>query len=110
MQELKTYLELSESVKNDRALMDLIETYEKESAELVRLIQNENYDAHEAIRLTNDVEFLSQTISQHPLYIQFLEAKSRLEKALRNKAAMTMTCDCNCSTCASKCDQNENKE
>ena len=56
MHELKTYLELSEKVKADKALMDLIDAYQSETKQLMDLLQNPDYDAQEAIRLTNDVD------------------------------------------------------
>ncbi len=103
MHELKTYLEISEQVKADHALMELIDTYQAETKQLMDLIQNPDYDAQEAIRLTNDVEYMSQQISENGLYRKFLSAKDALDRALREKAVMSMPCDCNCSTCKSEC-------
>lgn len=110
MHELKTYLELSEQVKADKALMELIDTYQSETKQLMDLIQDPDYDAQEAIRLTNDVEYMSEQISRNPLYRSFTAAKDALDRALREKAIMSMPCDCNCSTCKSKCDSGEEKE
>ena len=107
MHELKTYLDLSEQVKADHALMELIDTYQTETKQLMDLIQNPDYDAAEAIRLTNDVEYMSQQISENPLYRKFLAAKDALDRALREKAAMSMPCDCNCSTCKAECSARE---
>ena len=45
MNELKTYLEISEKLKADEALMKLIETYEAETKQLMDLVQNPDYDA-----------------------------------------------------------------
>lgn len=103
MNELKTYLEISEKLKADEALMNLIETYESETKQLLDLVQKPDYDAQEAIRLTNDVEYMSDLISKNELYREFVKAKDELEKVLREKAAMSMPCDCNCSTCKSDC-------
>ena len=107
MQELKTYLELSEQVKADKALMETIETYETETKQLMDLLQDPNYDAQEAIRLTNDIEYLSEQISLNPLYRKFAAAKDALDRVLREKAAMSMPCDCNCSTCKQDCSSRE---
>ncbi len=107
MHELKTYLELSEKVKADKALMALIDAYQKETKELMELLQDPDYDAEKAIRLTNDVEYMSEQISQNKLYQAFVAAKDALERALREKAAMSMPCDCNCSTCHQNCDSRE---
>lgn len=107
MHELKTYLELSEQVKADHALMELIDVYQTETKQLMDLIQDPDYDAQEAIRLTNDVEYMSQQISENSLYRRFLAAKDALDRVLREKAAMSMSCNCNCSTCTSECSSRE---
>lgn len=107
MHELKTYLDLSEKVKADEALMNLIDTYQTETKQLMDLIQNPDYDAQEAIRLTNDVEYMSEQISTNKLYQEFVAAKDALDRVLREKAAMSMPCDCNCATCKSDCDSRE---
>ena len=107
MHELKTYLELSEKAKADEALMKMIDDYQAETKQLMDLIQNPDYDAQEAIRLTNDVEYMSGQISANELYREFVAAKDALDRALREKAAMSMPCDCNCSTCKSECSSRE---
>ena len=83
MNELKTYLEASEKLKSDEALMRLIDTYESETKQLLEMVQKPDYDAQEAIRLTNDVEYMSDQISKNELYRTFAEAKDALEKVLR---------------------------
>ena len=107
MNELKTYLELSESVKADKALMTLIEAYETETKKLMDLLQDPDYDAQEAIRLTNDVEYMSEQIASNALYRRFVAVKDALDRALREKAAMSMPCDCNCGTCNKDCGSKE---
>ena len=109
MHELKTYLELSEQVKADKALMDLIDAYQTETKQLMDLLQDPDYDAQEAIRLTNDVEYMSSQISANELYRRFTAAKDALDRVLREKAIMSMPCDCNCSTCSKECDSREEK-
>lgn len=108
MHELKTYLELSEKVKADAALMKSILEYESKTKTLVELVQKEDYDAAEAIRLTNDVEYLSDVISKNELYQQFVEAKDELEKVLRERVALS--CDCDCKNCSQGCSSKESKE
>ena len=110
MHELKTYLELSEKVKADAALMQLIDDYQNETKQLMDLLQDPDYDAQEAIRLTNDVEWMSGQISSNPLYREFVAAKDALDRALREKAAMSMPCDCNCSTCHAECSSREEQK
>lgn len=108
MHELKTYLELSEQVKANTALMDMIREYESKTKLLVELVQKEDYDPAEAIQLTNDVEYLSELISRSELYQQFVTAKDELEKVLRERVALS--CDCDCSNCSQDCASKESKE
>ncbi len=110
MNELKTYLELSEQVKADKSLMKLIEDYETETKQLMDLLQDPDYDAQEAIRLTNDVEYMSEQISRNTLYNRFVEAKNALDKVLLERAAKSMPCDCNCSTCKAECSSREEEK
>ena len=107
MHELKTYLELSEKVKADKALMELIDAYQSETKQLMDLLQNPEYDAQEAIRLTNDIEYMSEQIASNELYRRFVAAQEALDRVLREKAAMSMPCDCNCSTCNKDCSSKE---
>ena len=107
MHELKHYLDISEKLKADEALMQLIDTYQAETKRLMDLIQDPDYDAQEAIRLTNDVEYMSSQISSNELYREFLAAKDALDRALREKAILSMPCDCNCSTCKNECSSRE---
>ena len=107
MHELKTYLELSEAVKSDKALMALIEAYETETKQLMDLLQDPDYDAQEAIRLTNDIEYMSDQIASNELYQRFVTAKEALDRVLRERAVMSMPCDCNCSTCSKDCSSKE---
>lgn len=107
MHELKQYLELSEKVKADKSLMELIDAYETETKQLMDLLQDPEYDAKEAIRLTNDVEYMSAQISANELYRQFVSAKDALDKVLREKAVMSMPCDCDCSKCSKECESRE---
>lgn len=107
MHELKQYLDLSEKVKGDKPLMELIDAYQAETKQLMDLLQDPEYDAQEAIRLTNDVEYMSAQISANELYRKFVSAKDALDKALREKAVMSMPCDCNCSTCNKECESRE---
>ncbi len=107
MNELKAYLEASEKLKADDALMKMINAYESETKTLLELVQQQDYDAQEAIRLTNDVEYMSDQISRNPLYREFVATKDALDRVLREKAALSMKCDCNCSTCHSECGSKE---
>ena len=80
MNELKTYLEASEKLKSDEALMRLIDTYESETKQLLEMVQKPDYDAQEAIRLTNDVEYMSDQISKNELYRTLWKQRMRLKR------------------------------
>lgn len=102
MGELKEYLILLERVKKDEALMKLIDEYDADAARLNELLKNPDYDAAEAIRLTNDIEYLTLVIERHPLYQSYAAAKAAMEKAVDNRIKHTNLPDCQCAMCQEK--------
>ncbi len=98
MGELKDYLTLFQQLQKDERLMRLISEYETEAAQLQTLLLDPDYDAAEAIRLTNDIEYLSSVIANDPLYRSFAEAKEKMERAAQIRAAH-FDPNCNCAAC-----------
>lgn len=104
MDELKHYLNLSEQVNRDEALLAMIREYEETTKRLALLIQEPDYDAAEAIRLTNDSEYLSEQIANHPLYRSYVEAKRALQTVLEQRAQKHIpSCSCGCASCQGAC-------
>lgn len=101
MGELKTYLDLLQAVKSDESLMAMISEYESAAEQLNELLQNPDYDAAEAIRLTNDAEYLSMMIQNNPLYSAYARAKDTVQKSMQER--FPHGCGCSCAACQSKC-------
>ncbi len=108
MSELKRYLELSNQARQDTNLMHLMQAYDQTVASLNGLLEQEDYDAAEAIRLTNDAEYLAAEIAKNDLYQSLAEAKNALNHAIANRAG-TFVCGCNCAACQSKCQNAESE-
>lgn len=102
MGELKTYLTLLKKVQSDESLMKAIEVYEDTTRRLQALLKDEDYDAAEAIRLTNDAEYLSDMIRRNPTYSEFAAAKETLDQSMAARIAHTGMPGCNCSACRAK--------
>lgn len=100
MGELKTYLELRQQILSDPTLSALIAEYDSDVEKLNMLLSDPDYDAAEAIRLTNDAEYLSGIISQSPLYRKYLSAKEAVSSSMQERAGH-MT-GCNCALCKAK--------
>ncbi len=94
------YVEMKKAVEANETLYPMILEYEKTTEALVSLMQNSEYDAAEAIRLTNDAEYLSGQIERHPDYCRLVEANDRLQAFL---AATQPACGGACATCAQNC-------
>ncbi len=100
MSELKEYLELRQQILSDPALFSLIKEYDSDVEKLNTLLLDQDYDAAEAIRLTNDVEYLSGLIEKDPLYRKYLSAKEAVSSLMQERAGHM--CGCKCAVCKSK--------
>ena len=99
MGELKDDLTLFQLVKKDEKLMQLMTEYETDANRLQALLNDPDYDAAEAIRLTNDLEYLSDEIQRVPLYHAFAEAKAKLDQSVSERASTLHLSGCNCAAC-----------
>ncbi|MBR0081491.1 MAG: YlbF family regulator [Clostridia bacterium] len=99
MGELKTYLTLLNDLRSDKALMQIIDEYEYTTKQLSALLQNPDYDPAEAIRLTNDAEYLSAIIASNPKYNAYMTARKQFEASVAAKIQHTGIPGCNCAMC-----------
>lgn len=98
--EFLDYIEKKKAVEANESLYAVIEEYERTTAALVALMQQTDYDAAEAIRLTNDAEFLSSQIEKHPDYVSLVAANDLLQAYL---ASHMPTCGGSCEGCSQGC-------
>ncbi len=94
MSKLKEYLQLRQRLLNDPALSAMIQEYDSDIEKLNALLAVPDYDASEAIRLTNDAEYLSFMIGQNPLYQQYLSAKESVSCSMRERSCHMSGCNC----------------
>lgn len=94
MGELKNYLELRQKILNDPALSMLMQEYDSNVERLKELLSEPDYDAEEAIRLTNDTEYLSCLIGQNPLYQEYLRVKECVSRSMQERACHFSGCSC----------------
>ena len=99
MAELKTYLTLLNDLRSDKALMQIIDAYESTTQQLSALLMDPDYDAAEAIRLTNDAEYLSAIIASTPKYNAYIAAREQFEASVAAKIQHTGMPGCNCAMC-----------
>lgn len=97
--EFADYIEKKKAVEANEPLYAMIQEYERTTTALVALMQDEAYDAQEAIRLTNDAEYLSGQIERHPDYIALAAANDRLQAFL----AAAKPCGGACEGCRQDC-------
>lgn len=98
--EFLEYIDCKKKVEGNVSLYSMIGEYESAAAALVKLMENSDYDAAEAIRLTNDVEFLSGQIEKHPDYIALVAANDRLQLFM---STLPVTCSGSCDGCSQNC-------
>lgn|GEM_PF-3067801 len=109
MGELKEYLDLLQEVRSDPALAAMLAAYESDSEQLSLLLSDPDYDAAEAIRLTNDCEYLCSMIESNPLYQRYRKAKETVACSMQTRAAHFS--GCNCAVCQSRnCNRKPYKE
>ena len=99
MGELKDYLDLQNAVRADAALVKLINEYEDSCAALTKLLSDPACDGGEAIRLMNDIEYMSAEIETNPTYQSYVIARERYEAAVAARVKHTGMPGCNCSMC-----------
>lgn len=94
MGELKDYLELRQRVLSDSSLAALIQEHDSDVDKLNKLLSDPDYNATEAIELTNDIEYLSSLIIQNPLYLEYLDAKESIVRSMQRRASHLSGCKC----------------
>lgn len=94
MGELKDYLELRQRILSDAALSAILQEYDTDVDKLNMLLADPDYDASEAIRLTNDIEYLSVLIGQNPLCCKYLALKESVSASMQERAGHFTGCNC----------------
>ena len=102
--EIHRYMKARRAVNDDTELAAMVKEYEEGSDRLVKMIQTEGYDADEAVRLSNDMDYIGFVLSQNPLIVELRAAYKAMNEYLASvKGTVTFSCGGNCSTCAEGC-------
>ena len=70
----------------------------------VKMIQTEGFDADEAVRLSNDMDYIGFILSQNPMIVELRAAYKAMNEYLASvKGQVTFSCGGDCSSCAEAC-------
>ena len=91
--EIHRYVKARRAVNDDTELSAMVKEYEEGSAKLVKMIQTEGFDADEAVRLSNDMDYIGLRAAY----------KAMNEYLASVKGQVTFSCGGDCSSCAEAC-------
>ena len=102
--EIHRYMKARRAVNDDTELADMVKEYEEGSERLVKLVQTEGFDAEEAVRLSNDMDYIGFLLGQNPKIVELRAAYKAMNAYLASvKGKVTFSCDGDCSSCAQTC-------
>ena len=102
--EIHRYMKARRAVNDDTELANMVKEYEEGNERLSKLVQTENFDTNEAVRLSNDMDYIGFILSQNPKIVELQAANKAMNEYLsKAKGTVTFTCGGNCSSCAEAC-------
>ena len=102
--EIHRYLKAKRAVNEDTELSEMVREYEEGNARLEKLVQTEGFDADEAVRLSNDMDYIGFLLSQNPKIIELQAANKAMNEYLANaKGTISFSCGGTCASCAEAC-------
>lgn len=102
--EIHRYLKAKRAVNEDTELSEMVKEYEEGNARLEKMIQTEGFDADEAVRLSNDMDYIGFLLSQNPKIVELQAANKAMNEYLAAaKGTVSFSCGGNCSSCAEAC-------
>ena len=112
--EIHRYMKARRAVNDDTELAAMVKEYEEGSDRLVKMIQTEGFDADEAVRLSNDMDYIGFILGQNPLIVELRAAYKAMNEYLASvKGNVSFSCGGNCSSCGEGCaikDEKKDKE
>ena len=89
----------------------MVKEYEEGNARLEKLLQTEGFDADEAVRLSNDMDYIGFLLSQNPKIVELQQANKAMNEYLSvAKGTVSFSCGGNCSSCTEACAIQEQKK
>ena len=102
--EIHRYLKAKRAVNDDTELSEMVKEYEEGTAQLAKMVQTEGFDADEAVRLSNDMDYIGFLLSQNPKIVELQAANKAMNEYLAQaKGTVSFSCSGNCSSCAEAC-------
>ena len=109
--EIHRYMKARRAVNDDTELANMVKEYEEGSARLVKMVQTEGFDTEEAVRLSNDMDYLGFILSQNPKIVELRAAYKAMNEYLASvKGQVTFSCSGNCASCGEGCAIQEEKK
>ena len=102
--EIHRYLKAKRAVNDDTELSEMVKEYEERTAPLAKMVQTEGFDADEAVRLSNDMDYIGFLLSQNPKIVELQAANKAMNEYLAQaKGTVSFSCGGKCSSCAEAC-------
>jgi cell fate (sporulation/competence/biofilm development) regulator YlbF (YheA/YmcA/DUF963 family) len=102
--EIHRYMKAKRAVNEDTELSEMVKEYEEGNKRLAKLIETEGFDADEAVRLSNDMDYIGFLLSQNPKIVELQAANRAMNEYLAAaKGTVTFSCGGDCSSCAEAC-------
>ena len=109
--EIHRYMTAKRAVNDDEELSSIVKEYEEGNARLEKLVQSGSFDTDEAIRLSNDMDYIGFILSQNPKIVELQAAHKAMKEYLASaKGTVSFSCGGNCSGCAEACGIKEDKK
>lgn len=102
--EIHRYMKARRAVNDDEELSAMVKEYEEGNARLAKMVQQEHFDEEEAVRLSNDMDYIGFILSQNPKIVELQAANKAMNQYLAEaKGTVSFSCGGNCAGCAEAC-------
>ena len=109
--EIHRYLKAKRAVNEDTELSAMVKEYEEGNARLEKMVQTESFDTDEAVRLSNDMDYIGFILSQNPKIVELQAANKAMNAYLAAaKGTVSFSCGGNCGSCGEACAIKEEKK
>ena len=109
--EIHRYLKAKRAVNEDTELSEMVKEYEEGNARLEKMVQTKDFNTDEAVRLSNDMDYIGFILSQNPKIVELQAANKAMNDYLAAaKGTVSFSCSGNCASCGEGCAIQEEKK
>ena len=102
--EIHRYLKAKRAVSEDAELSEMVKEYEEGNARLEQMVKQDSFDEMEAVRLSNDMDYIGFILSQNPKIVELQAANKAMNAYLAAaKGSVSFSCGGNCGSCGEAC-------